>query len=77
MDFDPFEPFSLHDQKVMTKNLNILRSKRAFKVKEKAFFIIFKGLSVIKNCLSDLRVRYSEKVLVYAVNLQENTHAEV
>ena len=33
------------------KNLNILTNKRAFKVKRKAFFIIFKGLSVIKNCL--------------------------
>ena len=28
------------------KNLNILRTKRAFKVKWKAFFIIFKGLSL-------------------------------
>ena len=25
--------------------------KRAFEVKQKAFFIIFKGLSVAKNCL--------------------------
>ena len=25
--------------------------ERAFKVKSKAFFIIFKGVSVIKNCL--------------------------
>ena len=25
--------------------------KRAFKVKQKAFFIIFKGLSFTKNCL--------------------------
>ena len=25
--------------------------KRAFEVKQKAFFIIFKGLSVVKNCL--------------------------
>ena len=30
----------------LDKNLNILRSKRAFKMKEKAFFIIFKGLSL-------------------------------
>ena len=28
------------------KNLNILRTKRTFKMKYKAFFIIFKGLSV-------------------------------
>ena len=33
------------------KNLNILRTERDFKVKQKAFFIIFKGLSVAKNCL--------------------------
>ena len=32
--------------KIQDKNLNILRTKKAFKVKEKAFFIIFKGLSV-------------------------------
>ena len=30
----------------LDKNLNILRSKRAFKIKEKAFFIKFKGLSL-------------------------------
>ena len=28
------------------KNLNILRTKKAFKVKERAFFIIFEGLSL-------------------------------
>ena len=33
------------------KNLNIVRTKKAFEVKQKAFFIIFKGLSVAKNCL--------------------------
>ena len=38
----------IHDQKV--KKLNILRRRRAFKVKLKTFFIILKGLSVIKNC---------------------------
>ena len=37
--------------KTQDKNLNILRTKRAFKVKQKAFFIIFKELSVAKNCL--------------------------
>ena len=31
------------------KNLNALRAKKAFEVK--AFFIIFKGLSIVKNCL--------------------------
>ena len=33
------------------ENLNILRTKRAFEVKSKAFFVIFKGLSIAKNCL--------------------------
>ena len=33
------------------KNLKILKIKRAFEVKSKAFFIIFKGLSVAKNYL--------------------------
>ena len=28
------------------KNLNNLRTKRAFKMKQKTFFIIFKGLSI-------------------------------
>ena len=37
--------------KCQDKNLNILRTKKAFKVKLKACFIIFKGLSVAKNCL--------------------------
>ena len=32
------------------KNLSILRTKRAFEMKWKAFFIIFKGFSVAKNC---------------------------
>ena len=38
--------FFLHDQKVLTKTLNILRTKRAFKMKSKAIFIIFKELSI-------------------------------
>ena len=33
------------------KNLNILRTRRAFKIKQKAIFIIFKGLSGVINCL--------------------------
>ena len=36
-------------QKSQDKNLNILRMKRAFEVKWKVFFIIFKGLWVSKN----------------------------
>ena len=37
--------------KSQDKNLNIFRTKRAFKVKWKAFFIIFKELSFAKYCL--------------------------
>ena len=33
------------------KNLNILRTKWAFEMKERAFFTISKGRSVTKNCL--------------------------
>ena len=40
-------PFSLW-WKSQDKNLNNLRTKRAFKVKQKAFFKVFKGLSVAK-----------------------------
>ena len=37
--------------KSQDEDLDILRTKRAFKVKQTAFFNIFKGLSVAKNCL--------------------------
>ena len=37
--------------KTKDKNSNILRTKRAFEVKQKAFFIIFKELPVAKNYL--------------------------
>ena len=38
--------------KKLRKNIKILRTKRAFKVKYKEFLITCKGLSVAKNCLS-------------------------
>ena len=50
--------------KSQDKNLNILRTKRGFEVKYKPFFIIFKGLSVAKNCLR------SESVPLKQENLQ-------
>ena len=37
--------------KSQNKKLNISRTKKTFEVKLKAFFIIFKGLSVAKTCL--------------------------
>ena len=36
--------------KTLRQNLKILRTKRTFKVRPKAFFINFKGFSVAKNC---------------------------
>ena len=40
------KPFFLYDEKEKTKTLNILRTKRAFKIKWIAFFIIFEALSL-------------------------------
>ena len=40
------KPFFLYDEKEKTKTLKILRTKRAFKKKWIAFFIIFEGLSL-------------------------------
>ena len=37
--------------KIQDKTLNILRRKRAFTMKSKAFFVNFLGVSVAKNCL--------------------------
>ena len=37
--------------KSQDKNVSISRTKRALKMKYEAFFIIFKGLSVLRNCL--------------------------
>ena len=48
----------------MTENsiqtFNYLEKRRDFKIKEKAFFIIFKGLSVARNCLR-LKSVFKEK----------------
>ena len=49
--------------KTQDKNLNILRTKRAFKVTLKAFFIIFIGISVDKNNLRPESVPLTEIVL--------------
>ena len=42
--------------KAQNKYLNILKTKRAFEVKLKAFFMIFKGLSVVLQLLLNLIV---------------------
>ena len=44
------KPFFYMTKKSRQK-LKYLRTKRAFYVKQKSFFIIFKGLSFAKNCL--------------------------
>ena len=46
-----YQAVLLHDQKVKTKTSIILRTRGAFDVKWKAFFITFKGLLADKNCL--------------------------
>ena len=48
----PFQPsrFSTWPKR-QDKNLNTLRMKRALKVKEKVFFLVFKGLPFAKKCL--------------------------
>ena len=33
------------------QNLKYLEKKKSFEMKSKVFFIIFKGLSIAKNCL--------------------------
>ena len=40
------KPFFLYDQWIKTKNLNVLRIKRPFKIKKKSFFINFNRLSL-------------------------------
>ena len=39
----PIKPFFLHDQNAYDKNLNILRTARAFKMKKKHFSRFLKG----------------------------------
>ena len=46
-----YQAIFLHNQKIQNKNLNIFRTKEAFKIKFKVFFYQFKGLSVVRNCL--------------------------
>ena len=57
--------------KCRDKNLNILRMERAFKMKWKAFFIIFKGLSInqiIQIFLEGETLIYFFKILSHLVD---------
>ena len=51
--------------KSQDKNLNILRTKITFEVKLKAFFIIFKGLWVAKNCFRPELLNNYEKCFLF------------
>ena len=42
------KPFLLYNLKVKKKKLNILRTKKAFKMKKKTFFVIFEEPSLKK-----------------------------
>ena len=44
------KPFSYITKK-SGQNLNVSRKKIAFNMKNKGFFIIFKGLSIVRKCL--------------------------
>ena len=59
------KPFYCMTKKSRFENKKILRTKIAFKVKWKAFLIIFKGLSVAKNCL----IPKSALLTTFAINL--------
>ena len=54
-----YKPFFSTWQKSQDKNLNIVKAKRVFKKKWKAFFTIFKGLSLkqVKQYFRKLRVQ--------------------
>ena len=47
--------------------------KRAFKVKQKAFFVMFKGLSVIKNC-SNCHVKVGYPSHLKFMDTQHHSH---
>ena len=51
MPFENDEKCFLFCLKSFFSSLIILRTKRAFDVTQKAFFIIFKGVTVAENCL--------------------------
>ena len=55
------------------QNLNILRTKRAFKVKQKVFFIIFKGLSVAENNIRSEGAPFNEYIHSLHFNAVRNS----
>ena len=54
--------------KKSTQKLKYLANKKAFEVTQKAFFIIFKELSVAKNCLRPESVPLNENQLLVKLN---------
>ena len=59
-------------KKSQDRNLNILRTKRALEVKQKPFFIIFKELSVAKNCLRSERIPLKYNLLTMVLTERYN-----
>ena len=59
--------------KSQDKNLNILRTKKDFEVKLKAFSIIFKGLSIVKNFPRPKSALLKKLLLNISQNSRENT----
>ena len=41
----------------------MIRTKRAFEVKQKAFFIIFKVFSVARNCVRHQRLAFKDQIM--------------
>ena len=66
-----FSSLWLHELEInpQDKNLNILRRKRVFKMKWKELFIIFKGLSVARNCLRFESAFYNLTFTTYTQSL--------
>ena len=54
------------------ENLNILKTKRDFKMTPKLFLILFKGLSVARNCLRPQGVS-SNHILSVELHLSNNS----
>ena len=52
--------------KMQDKDLHILKTKRASKMKQKGFFIICKGVSIARNCLRQESAPLSHFALVFA-----------
>ena len=64
----PFS-FSYMIKKVSNKHLNILRTKRVFNMKQKAFFVNFKGLSLQCKQIKTIILVGENPTLMNTVNM--------